>query len=141
MPPYSSLQSNNQRNISNKSGQSGLASPLLNGARSQPSQKKFKNNVKSGDTEGEHIEYYNEVEYSDNQMDYQKDLNQIEMTDEAEIDINIINQINYDSLSKSIKSFSNFDIGNNMKNSLSNSQIQFQINPEINLTEENEVRI
>jgi hypothetical protein len=43
---------------------------LLNGARSQPSQKKFKNNVKSGDTEGEHIEYYNEVEYSDNQMDY-----------------------------------------------------------------------
>ena len=63
------------------------------------------------------------------------------MTDEAEIDINIINQINYDSLSKSYKLFSNFDIGNNMKNSLSNSQIQFQINPEINMTEENEVRI
>jgi hypothetical protein len=46
--------------------------------------------VKSGDTEGENIEYYNEIEYSDNQIDNQKDLNQIEVTDEAEIDINII---------------------------------------------------
>ena len=46
--------------------------------------------MKSGDTEGENIEYYNEIEYSDNQVDYQKDLNQIEVTDEAEIDINII---------------------------------------------------
>ncbi len=46
--------------------------------------------MKSGDTEGENIEYYNEIEYSDNQIDNQKDLNQIEVTDEAEIDINII---------------------------------------------------
>ena len=117
MPPYSSLQSNNQKNISNRSGQSGLASPLLNGARSQPSQKKFKNNVKSGDTEGENIEYYNEIEYSDNQIDNQKDLNQIEVTDEAEIDINIIDQINYDSISKLYHFFQNFFKGNNMKNS------------------------
>ena len=62
---------------------------MLNGARSQPSQKKFNNYVKSGDTEGENIEYYNEVEYSENQMDL-KDVNQIEITDGAEIDINII---------------------------------------------------
>lgn len=46
--------------------------------------------MKSGDTEGENIEYYNEIEYSDNQIDNQKDLNQIEVTDEGEIDINII---------------------------------------------------
>lgn len=46
--------------------------------------------MKSGDTEGENIEYYNEVEYSDNQMDCHKDLNLIEITDGAEIDINMI---------------------------------------------------